>query len=150
MINTLSRGTGLCVINGPIFDAPLCTPHSDGRLRLDLTGKRVPDGTFGGVRIPKMFFKVIACRRGTELCAKAFVVTQEDLLSTIDRYYPVERAPAVLSDLEVRLYQVRISALEKVTDLDFGQLSRHDPPSGEESLNLTQELPIEDESGIEF
>lgn len=149
-ISTLSRGTRLCVINGPIFDAPLCTPDADGRLRLDLTGKRVPDGTFGGVKIPKMFFKVIAYRTGKELRAKAFIVTQEDLLSTIDRYYPAERAPAVLSDLEVRLYQVRMNALEKVTDLDFGQLSRHDTPSGEESENLAQGLPIEDGSGIKF
>jgi hypothetical protein len=97
-----------------------------------------------------MFFKVIAYRTGKELRAKAFIVTQEDLLSTIDRYYPAEHAPAVLSDLEVRLYQVRMNALEKVTDLDFGQLSRHDTPSGEESENLAEELPIEDESGIKF
>jgi endonuclease G, mitochondrial len=148
--STLSRGTRLCVMNGPIFDAPLCTLDSDGRLRLELTGRRVPDGTFGGVKIPKMFFKVIAYRRGGEMRAKAFVVTQEDLLSTIDRYYAVERARAVLSDLEVRLYQVRITTLEKVTDLDFGRLSRHEAPSGEESLNLAQGLPIEDESEIQF
>ena len=40
--------------------------------------------------------------------------------------------------------------LEKVTDLDFGQLSTHDTPSGEESENSAEGLPIEDENGIKF
>jgi endonuclease G len=149
-INTLSRGSRLCIINGPVFDAPLGTPGSDGQMRLNLKGKRVPDGTFGGVKIPKMFFKVIAYRDGNELRAKAFVVTQEDLLTTIDRYYPEESAPSVLSDLEVRLYQVKITDLESLTELDFGSLRQHDVPTGEESLALSQGLPIENESDLAF
>lgn len=145
----LSNGSRLCLINGPIFDAPLCTPGTDGRLHLNLKGKRVPDGIFGGVKIPKMFFKVIAYRAGNELRAKAFVVTQEDLLTTIDRYYPAERAPS-LSDLEVRLYQVKVADLEALTGLDFGGLSKYDVPAGEESLMLSQGLPIEEEGDLSF
>jgi hypothetical protein len=117
---------------------------------LNLKGKSVPDGKFGNVKIPKMFFKVIAYRVGDELRAKAFVVTQEDLLTTIDRYYPEERKPAVLTDLEVRLYQVRMADLQNATNLNFGPLSKHDVPTGEESLALTEGLPIEDERDIVF
>jgi endonuclease G len=149
-ISTLSNGGRLCVINGPVFDSPLCILGSDGRLRLNLKGKRVPDGTFGGVKIPKWFFKVMAYRVKKELRAKAFVVTQEDLLATIDRYYPAERTPVGLSDLEVRLYQVKVADLENLTELDFGPLAKHDVPTGEESLALAQGLPIEDESDLEF
>ena len=138
------------MINGPVFDAPLCTPGSDGLMRLNLKGKRVPDGTFGGVKIPRLFFKVIAYRSGNDLSAKAFVVTQEDLLTTIDRFDPGEKTPPVLSDLEVRLYQVKIAELENLTDLDFGSLADHDVPNGSESLALAQGLPIEDESDLVF
>ena len=108
------------------------------------------DGKFGEVRIPKLFFKVIAYRVKKELKAKAFVVTQEDLLTTIDRYYPEEKAPAVLNDLEVRLYQVKIGDLGNLTGLDFGLLSKYDVPKGEESRSLAEGLPIENESQIVF
>lgn len=148
-LSTLSKGKRLCLINGNIFDAPLGTMGADDRVRLNLKGKRIADGTFGEVQIPRMFFKVIAYRSGNELRAKAFIVTQEDLLTTIDRYYPQEKA-AVLSDLEVRLYQVKITDLEKLTELDFGSLSKHDVPTGEESMTLAQGLPIEDESDLMF
>src|SRR5262245_1134717 len=92
--------TRLCVFNGPIFDAPLSTAAADGKLHLDLKGKRAPDGTFGGVKIPKQFFKVIAYVAEGELRARAFVVTQEDLLANVDRFHPAVEA---LSELEVRL-----------------------------------------------
>jgi endonuclease G len=147
-VQTLSSGGRLCVFNGPVFDAPLCTAGADGRLRLNLTGRRVPDGTFGGVKIPKQYFKVIAYRQGGELRAKAFVVTQEDLLSTIDRYYPQEAS--VLSDLEVRLYQVKIADLERLTGLDFGDLADSDVSPAEESSAVAEGLPIEEESEIVF
>ena len=148
-LKTLSKGKRLCLINGNIFDSPLGTMGADDRVRLNLKGKRVADGTFGDVQIPRMFFKVIAYRSANELRAKAFVVTQEDLLTTIDRYYPEERAP-VLSDLEVRLYQVKIADLEKLTELDFGSLKQHDVPASEESMSMAQGLPIEDESDLMF
>jgi len=149
-IRKLSAGQRLCVINGPVFDAPRCIPGSDGRLRLNLKGKRLPDGTFGDVRIPRLFFKVIAYAVGGELRAKAFVVTQEDLVTAADRYRPAERTGAVLSDAEVRLYQVKLADLERATQLDFGKLSDYDVPAGEESSALAEGLPIEDESQLVF
>src|SRR4030095_13975931 len=103
----------LCVFNGPIFDAPPCKAATDGRLHLDLKGKRVPDGTFGGIKIPKQFFKLIAYMAGQELRARAFVVTQEDLLAAVAHFHPAE----ALTELEIRLYQVRVAELERLTAL---------------------------------
>jgi endonuclease G len=149
-IHSLAGGaTRLCLINGPVFDAPLCKAGTDGRLRLDLGGKRVPDGSFGNVKIPKQFFKLIAYLSGQELRARAFVVTQEDLLATVERYYPEEAAPATLTNLEVRLYQVRVADLEKLTGLDFGPLRKHARPA-QESFALKEGLPITDEAELQF
>jgi endonuclease G, mitochondrial len=147
-IASLADGaTRLCVINGPVFDAPLCKAGTDGRLRLDLKGKRVPDETFGGVKIPKQFFKVIAYVSEQALKAKAFVVTQEDLLAGIGRLRPEE---AALTPLEIRLYQVRVAELERLTGLDFGPLAGHDAKPGQESLALDEGLPIADAAQIRF
>ena len=145
----MSRSPRLCLINGQVFDAPLSTRGADGLMRLNLRGRRRADGKFGKVKIPRMFFKVVAYRNGDALRAKAFVVTQEDLLTTIDRYFPPEVA-AVLTNTEVRLYQVKLADLELLTGLDFGSLIQHDVPASEESLALTEGLPIEDESEISF
>jgi endonuclease G len=147
----LSSGKRLCVISGPVFDAPECTAGAGGRLQLNLNGKRVPDGTFGNVKIPKQFFKVIAYCLNNELRARAFVVTQEDLLATIANFKPSEEEErALLTDAEVRLYQVKIADLERLTSLDFGTLSAHDYPVLEESLALRQGFAIEDEADILF
>jgi endonuclease G len=147
-IASLADGaTRLCVINGPVFDAPLCKAGTDGRLRLDLKGKRVPDETFGGVKIPKQFFKVIAYVSEQTLKAKAFVVTQEDLLAGVGRLRPEE---AALTPLEIRLYQVRVAELERLTGLDFGPLAGRDAKPGQESLALDEGLPIADAAEIQF
>src|SRR3954462_11315519 len=147
-IASLADGaTRLCVINGPVFDAPLCKAGTDGRLRLDLKGKRVPDATFGGVKIPKQFFKLIAYVSEKALKAKAFVVTQEDLLAGIGRLRPEE---AALTPLEICLYQVRVAELERLTGLDFGPLASHDAKPAQESLVLDEGLPIADVAEIQF
>ena len=146
-LKTLSSGAKLCIINGPVFNAPLSTITVDGEPKINFKGES-KDGSFGGEKIPKQFFKVIAYKKGGKLLAKAFVVSQENLLTTIDRYYPAEAA--VLTDEEVRLYQVRIADLEKLTNLDFGNLSAADLPKVEESIKVKEGLPIQDESEIIF
>lgn len=133
-IDTLSEGNRLCIINGPIFDAPLSIRGQDGRLHLNLKGKSSPDMTFGGVAIPKLFFKLFAYNRDGVLGAKAFIVTQEDLLQTVDRMQDVEAA--TLTDAEIALYQVKISDLEKLTKLKFGISASKDMLRAEESLGL--------------
>lgn len=59
-IDQLSDGGRLCVINGPIFDAPLSREGPDGMLELRPSGARAKEEVFGGVQVPKQFFKVIA------------------------------------------------------------------------------------------
>ena len=117
-----------CVINGPVFDAPLSAIDASGRVVPKLGGKHHKDPTFGGVPIPKMFFKVVACARANgKLAAAAFLMSQEDLLATVDRIVgmPVLRAEK-LSSAEARLYQVSLSDLAALTHLDFGPLAQAD------------------------
>jgi endonuclease G len=118
-INQLSPGGKLCVINGPVFDAPLSDFGADGTLELQPGGRRVKDDEVGGVQIPKQFFKVIAYVADNALRARAFVVSQEDLLGDVARLRPIER----LTDREIHLYEVSVAALAKLTGLNFGALA---------------------------
>ena len=147
-VDALSVGDNLCIINGPVFDAPLCKPDADGILRLNLGGARKPDQTFGGVKIPKLYFKVVAYNDDGELRAKAFVVTQEDLLKTVDRLHADEAA--ALSDAEIRLYQVKVPDLQSLTGLTFGLPASALAPSPEERTRIDDGRPIESESDLFF
>jgi endonuclease G, mitochondrial len=147
-----SNGEPFSVFNGPIFDAPRSSEGADGVLRLAPRGKRIKDGTFGGVQIPKQYFKVFVYRGGRKLRHAAFVVTQEDLLATIDRYYASERRGSMLSDFEVRLYQVPLSTVERLTGLDFGDLgvAAATAADGREAALLDDGAPIEEPSQLRF
>src|SRR5262249_3851455 len=101
-VQRLSTGEKICIINGPVFNAPASRTGPDGKLRLQLNGPRRKDPKFGGVSIPKLYFKLIAYRKGNSLHAKAFVVSQEDLLDTVDRLHAAEAS--TLSDTELSLY----------------------------------------------
>lgn len=127
----------LCVINGPVFNASASTQGADGLWRLNPTGDRVQDPVFGGVAIPKQFFKVIVWLADQTLRYLAFVVTQEGLLETIDRIdWPGvqegKRKPQGLTDGEAELYSVPLSTVATLTGLGFGALDRSAPPRGEE------------------
>jgi endonuclease G len=147
-VNTLSVGENLCVINGPVFNAPLCKADAEGTLRLNLKAARKQDPKFGGVSIPKLFFKLIAYNDDGKLRAKAFVVTQEDLLATIDRLHVVEAAE--LTDAEIRLYQVKVPDLEKLTGLKFNLPASALAPLPTERAGLDTGLPIQSEEELVF
>jgi endonuclease G len=147
-VDALSVGDNLCIINGPVFDAPLCKAGPDGILRLNLKGPRKPDLKFGEVKIPRLYFKVIAYNDEGELRAKAFVVTQEDLLETVDRMH--EDEAAALTDAEIRLYQVKVPDLEKLTGLKFGLPASALAPLPEERTRIDEGLPIESEADVIF
>jgi len=124
-----------CVINGPVFDAPLSTNGPDGRKVPKIGGKSRKDPIFGGVSIPKLFFKVVACERSTGgLGTAAFLMSQDDLLAGESRITGLESALEVLSEAEARLYQVSIVDLEKFTGLDFGPLKDADTFSADEAM----------------
>jgi endonuclease G, mitochondrial len=117
----LGDGTRMCIFNGPVFDAPESIVSEDGTLVLNPTGSRAADKQFGGHKIPKQFFKVVAYRRAGVLRTKAFVVSQELLINAIDRLHETEATG--LTDAEVNLYQVKLSTLKKLTGLDFAGLA---------------------------
>ena len=141
-----TEATRLCVINGPVFNAPTSTLLADGLWRLNPTGERVKDPIFGGVQIPKQFFKVIVWRIDEQLRYLAFVVTQEGLLQTIDRIeWPglqeSERKPQGLTDGEADLYRVPLATVVTLTGLGFGNLIRAARPASEEHVET--KVPIE-------
>ncbi len=120
-----------CIVSGPVFDAPWSKAGEDGRLVVDVHGKRADDPTFGDVAIPKMFFKLVACPTADgELAVAAFVMTQEDLLATVDRIRGMRRAgpdeQERLTAAEAGLFQVAVADLATLTGLDFGPLVRAD------------------------
>jgi len=126
-----------------VFDAPLSKLGDDGRIMPNLGGKRHVDPTFGEVAIPKLFYKIVACRQGqNDLAVAAFLMSQEEFLLTMDR---LKGMPALkeekLTEAEARLYQVRVADIAQLTGLDFGVLQQHDVASNE-SLQITQPVAI--------
>jgi endonuclease G len=117
-----------CVINGPVFDAPLSTRGPDGRPIPNLKGKAHADPIFGDVAIPKLFFKVVACLKdGGELAAAAFLMSQEDLIAGIDRLKGMPSFPdEILTDAEAKLYQVSLADLGTLTGLEFRSVAASD------------------------
>lgn len=115
------------VFNGPVFDAPLSSLGADGRPVLNLTGQPHKDPTFGDVAIPKMFFKIVACERDGQLAVAAFIISQEDILATVDR---LKGLPPLtqekLTAAEAKLFQVSVADVAKLTGLDFGPLLKAD------------------------
>lgn len=138
VIATFAKDTGrACVINGPVFDAPLGRQESDGHVVPDFQGEPHKDPIFGDIAIPKLFFKIVACEgENGQLRVAAFLMSQEDFLRNTDRLKgmpPLQEE--ILTPAEARLYQVKVTDLEKLTGLDFGPLS-------------SAEVSIEEQAGI--
>lgn len=128
VITTFAKATHrACVFNGPVFDAPLSVRSADGRIIPQIDGRSHKDPTFGGVSIPKQFYKIVATANGSKLIAAAFLMSQEDFLLGVDRLKGMPAlADEILSTAEARLYQVAIADIEKLTGLDFGALKTAD------------------------
>ncbi len=109
------------VMNGPIFDGPdaedadLPDPSEPGH----------KDPTFGGVSIPKYFWKILISKSDGNLKASAFIVSQRNLIMDIDRIREADIFEK-LSAAQVRVFQVSIADLTKLTNLDFGKLGEVD------------------------
>ncbi len=122
-VRHLTDAENLCIINGPVFNAPASRidrrdPARPKILKLQLTARRRLDPLYKGIPIPRMYFKLIAWQSAGVLQARAFVVTQELLLETLSLQTADEAA--TLTPQEIALYEVSIPALEKLTDLRFG------------------------------
>ncbi len=123
--------------------------------QLNLAGAPEKDVTYRKMQIPKLFFKVIAYSvpnqadpSKLELRAKAFVVSQENLLNKKN----IEDFQEKFTSEEINVYEVTIPALQKLTGLDFGTLSGRDWMGKEESFTQDMGTPVEinDESGLVF
>jgi endonuclease G len=110
-----------CVFNGPVFDGPLA---ADGELP-DPSDPPKADPTFGGVAIPKFFWKLMVLRQGQRLLAAAFVLSQQDQILGIDRIHELS-VMEKLTDAEAKVFQVSIADLAQLTKLKFGDLAAAD------------------------
>ena len=144
VIKTYSKETGCaCVINGPVFDAPLSSESPDGRITPNFDGKSHKDPTFGDVAIPKMFFKIVSVKDNCKLKTAAFLLSQEEYLRNVDRIKGMPpQTEETLTPSEARLYQVKITDLEKITGLDFGPLKDTIVSGEEEETHITSKPKI--------
>ena len=110
-----------CVINGPVFDGPLAP--EDGRPDGRDPGRRDP--TFGGVAIPKYFWKLMVIVRSGKLAASAFLMSQQDQILGIDRIHESAMLEK-LTKAEAKVFQISIPDLARFTGLDFGKLAQAD------------------------
>jgi endonuclease G len=110
------------VMNGPVFDGP----DADEADLPDPAGKPHPDPSFGGVRIPKYFWKILITRDDDGLKAAAFLMSQRNLIMGIDRIKDEADMLEKFSQEDVSVFQVSIADLTKLTKLDFGPLADAD------------------------
>jgi len=111
----------MIVMNGPIFDGPDAPAGSLPRP----SDASHADPAFGGVRIPKYFWKLMVVVRGGKLAATAFVMSQRDQILGIDRIQESAMFEA-LSAAQVKVFQVSLADLAAFTNLDFGHLVQVD------------------------
>jgi endonuclease G len=93
------------------------------------------DDAYRGVQLPRQFWKVVAMvRTGDALSATAYLLSQESLISGL------ERAPADFSYGAYRTYQVPVRRIEALTRLSFGALRDADPLERQEDTAAVREI----------
>jgi endonuclease G, mitochondrial len=109
------------VMNGPVFDGP----DADNADLPDPAGPPHQDPTFGGVSIPKYFWKILITKGDSGLKAAAFLMSQRNLIMDIDRIKEADMLEKFTEE-DVRVFQVSMADLTKLTKLDFGNLADAD------------------------
>ena len=100
------------VMNGPIFDGP----DAEGDQPPDPNAPAHADPKFGGLPIPKYFWKILITKEEDGLKILAFIMSQRNLVLNIDR---IEEK---FTDEDVKVFQVSVADISKLTKLDFGSL----------------------------
>lgn len=108
------NGKQACIFTGPFlyYNDPVHKNHPD----------EPP------IKIPAGFWKIIAIKHNNELRSAGFIVWQRDF----DKSHPVEFDPV--------LEQVRITTIEFITGLSFGELRDADPLRYGEGAGVTRSL----------
>lgn len=75
-VRHLTDAENLCIINGPVFNAPASRidrrdPARPKILKLQLTARRRRDPLYKGIPIPRMYFKLIAWQSAGVLQARS-------------------------------------------------------------------------------
>lgn len=130
------------VLNGPIFDGPLAPK---GKLPKP-AGKKSVDPKFGGLPIPKFFWKVMAVVKGGKLATSAYLLSQQDQVLGIDRIQESDLLEK-LSEAEARVFQISIADLAKISGLDFGALAAADTmvaaAGGVREIEMVEEIELQ-------
>jgi endonuclease G len=80
---------------------------------------RSDDRLYRGYRIPAEFWKVaVLIKSNTQLSATAYLQTQKNLLCDLDFHFGFSKC---------QTYQVPLSTIELLSQLDFGDLRQYDP-----------------------
>jgi endonuclease G, mitochondrial len=95
------------------------------------------DPEYKGVQVPKQFWKVVAwVRPDVTMGAAGFIISQEELLTAMGLEGAAEQV--------ARTFQIQVSAIEKLTNLDFGGLRKVDTfKRGTAPLEATEAAPAE-------
>jgi endonuclease G, mitochondrial len=109
------------VMNGPVFDGP---DANDADLP-DPSGSSHPDPSFGGIKIPKYFWKILVTKGDDGLKAAVFLMSQRNLIMDIDRIKEADLVEKFSAE-DVRVFQISFADLKKFTNLDFGSLADAD------------------------
>jgi endonuclease G len=129
------------VLNGPVFDGPVAPA---GKLPKP-GGKKSADPKFGGLAIPKYFWKVMVVVRSGKLAASAYLLSQQDLVLGIDRIQESDSLEK-LSEAQARAFQISIPDLAIISGLDFGALAAADTmvktPGGVREIQTVNEIAL--------
>lgn len=113
--NTDTRNFKACIFTGPVFS-------KNDRLYRDTL-------------LPLSYWKVAVMihDQRNELTATAYIVSQKSLLSDLEFVFG-----------QFKTYQVSIAEIEKLTDLDFGDLKQFDPLGQQEATGIRELVSPED------
>jgi endonuclease G len=79
------------------------------------------DDEYKGVQLPRQYWKVAVMVKEGKLSATAYVLSQEELIAGL------ELVPEAFSYGEYKTFQVRVSRIQELTGLSFGELVNADP-----------------------